>query len=75
MLLPHYQKARHYWLDGKRLYEDITYADSHGHTFIAMVDGTYIYQHAGKAMLCGEAYAIQDGAIRQICAKEQTLEL
>ena len=61
--------------DGKRLYEDITYGDSHGHTFIAMVDGTYIYQHAGKAVLCGEAYAIQNGAIRQICAKEQTLEL
>ena len=75
MLLPHYQKAKHYWLDGKRLYEDITYGDSHGHTFIAMVDGTYIYQHAGKAVLCGEAYAIENGAIRQICAREQTLEL
>lgn len=75
MLLPHYQKARHNWLDGKRLYEDITYADSHGHTFIAMVDGTYIYQHAGKAVLCGEAYRIADGRIEKICEKEQALEL
>ena len=75
MTLPHYQRVKHNMLDGKRLYEDITYGDSMGHTFIAMVDGTYIYQHAGKAMLCGEAYAIQDGAIRQICAKGQTLEL
>lgn len=75
MLLPHYQKARHYQLDGKRLYEDITYADSHGHTFIAMADGTYIYQHAGKAILCGEAYAISNGRIEQICERERTLEL
>ena len=75
MLLPHYQKARHYWLDGRRLYKDITCGDSHGHTFIAMVDGTYIYQHAGKAVLCGEAYAISDGRIEQICEREQTLRL
>jgi len=75
MLLQHYQKARHYWLDGRRLYEDITYGDSHGHAFIAMVDGTYIYQHAGKAVLCGEAYRIADGRLEQICVKGQTLEL
>ena len=75
MLLPHYQKARHYWLDGKRLYGDITCGDSHGHTFIAMVDGTYIYQHAGKAILCGEAYAISDGRIEQICERDKTLIL
>ena len=75
MLLPHYQKARYNILDGKRLYEDITYADSMSHTFIAMVDGTYIYQHAGKAVLCGEAYEIRDGQIRQICSKGQTLAL
>lgn len=74
-ILPHYQQVKDNILDGKRLFEDITYGDSHGHAFIAMVDGTYIYQHAGKAVLCGEAYRIADGAIQQICAKEQTLEL
>ena len=40
-----------------------------------MVDGTYIYQHAGKAVLCGEAYAISNGRIEQICERERTLEL
>lgn len=75
MLLPHYQKARHYWLDGRRLYEDITYGDSYGRAFIAMVDGTYIYQHAGRALLCGEAYRIADGQMEKICEKGMTLEL
>jgi len=73
--LPHYQKARHYWLDGKRLYEEITYGDSHGHAFIAMVDGTYIYQHGNHALLCGEAYRIADGQLQKICERGQTLML
>lgn len=75
MLLPHYQKARHYHLDGRRLYEDITYGDSHGHAFIAMVDGTYIYEHAGQSLLCGEAYRIADGQIQKISERGQTRSL
>lgn len=75
MLLPHYQKVKDNWLDGKRLYEDITYADSMGHAFIAMVDGTYVYETAGKTLLCGEAYRIADGQIERICRRGETLAL
>ena len=39
---PHYQKVKHYTLDGKRLFEDITYTDSQSHTFFALPDGSYI---------------------------------
>ena len=75
MLLPHYQRARHFTLDGRRLYEDITYADSMGHTFLALVDGSYIEQHGGHAMLRGEAYRIADGQLTQICREGGALEL
>ena len=75
MLLPHYQRARHFTLDGRRLYEDITYADSMGRAFIALVDGSYIEQHAGRATLYGEAYRIADGRLTQICREGEALEL
>ena len=75
MLLPHYQRARHFTLDGRRLYEDITYADSMGHAFLALVDGSYIEQHGGRATLRGEAYRIADGQLTQICREGESLEL
>ena len=75
MLLPHYQRARHFTLDGRRLYEDITYADSMGQTFLALVDGSYIEQHGGRATLRGEAYRIADGQLTQICREGESLEL
>lgn len=75
MILPHYQRARHFTLDGRRLYEDITYVDSMGHTFLALVDGSYIEQHGGRATLRGEAYRIADGQLTQICREGESLEL
>ncbi len=37
-ILPHYQKVKYDILDGLRLFEDITYADSEGKTFYALPD-------------------------------------
>lgn len=67
MVLPHYQRERYTVLDGKRLYEDITYADSMGRTFIAIPDGSYILVENGRATLFGEGYHISDGQILRIC--------
>lgn len=75
MLLPHYQRARHFTLDGQRLYEDITYADSMGHAFIALVDGSYIEQDAHGATLYGEAYRIAGGVLTPICSVDHALPL
>ena len=75
MLLPHNQRARHFTLDGRRLYEDITYADSMGHAFLALVDGSYIEQHGGRATRRGEAYRIAAGQLTQICREGGALEL
>ena len=67
MILPHYQKVKNMILDGKRLYEDITFADSFGREFIAMPDGSYVLQENGKAMLFGEGYRVSEGKIRTAC--------
>ena len=66
MLLPHYQKVQHDMLDGMRLFEDITYADSKGHVFYAIPDGSFLLGKGGKESLRGEAYEIRDRQLRQV---------
>ena len=60
-ILPHYQKVKDWWLDGKRLFDDITYADSMGHTFYALPDFSYIVDDGEKAILYGLGYRLQNG--------------
>lgn len=75
MILPHYQKEKHTILDGRRLYEDITYADSYGHRFIAIPDGSYVLVEEDGARLFGEGYRIAEGKLRRICGEEESIEL
>ena len=65
-VLPHYQQVKDNLLDGLRLFEDITYADSMGNCFLAMVDGSYIYNDGEGELLFGEAYTLEDGVLEQI---------
>ena len=65
-ILPHYQQVKDNLLDGKRLFEDITYLDSVGHSFLSLVDGSYILEDDGETTLFGEAYAMIDGKFFQI---------
>ena len=66
-VLPHYQQVKDHMLDGLRLFEDVTYADSMGEIFFALVDGSYLLiEDSGEVTLFGEAYCIQDGEIEQI---------
>ena len=65
-ILPHFNAVRYDILDGMRLIEDIAFADSAGHTFYALTDGSYLLQTEKSAEIRGEAYMIRDGAIRQI---------
>jgi len=75
MILPHYQALKDDILDRKRLFEDITYPDSFGREFYALVDGSYVWLEDGKTTLYGEAYRIKDGGILKICEKDQRIEL
>lgn len=66
-VLPHYQMVRNNILDGKRLFEDITFSDSFGRSFYALVDGSYIMHVDDTYTLWGEGYRIRNGQIQQIC--------
>ncbi len=72
---PHYQKVKDNILDEKRLFEDITYADSMGHTFFALPDGSYILRDADGETLFGEAYRIRNGILEQICVNGESVDL
>ena len=66
-VLPHYQAVKDDRVDGLRLMEEITYPDSAGRTFYAIVDGSYVLQTKDRKEIHGEAYRIANGAIRKIC--------
>ena len=72
-VLPHYQMIKDAVLDGQRVFEDITYSDSVGREFIALVDGSYIICENGTETIWGEAYRIADGVLEKICEEDQIL--
>ena len=74
-ILPHYQKAKDYWLDGKHLYREITFVDSMGHEFFALPDNSYFYQDDHQLLLFGEGYRLRDGILEQICETDQCLDI
>ncbi|MGN1004588.1 MAG: Type 1 glutamine amidotransferase-like domain-containing protein [Oscillospiraceae bacterium] len=74
-VLPHYQMVKDAVLDGQRVFEDITYPDSVGRQFIALVDGSYILCENGAETIWGEAYRIADGVLERICEEDQTFSI
>ncbi len=74
-ILPHYQKVKDNMLDGLRLYEDITYADSMGHEFFALPDNSYFYQDDEGLLLCGEGYRIKNGIMEMLTVDGEVLDL
>ena len=74
-VLPHYQKAKDYIVDGLHLYKEITYPDSMGKSFIALPDGSYIYQDETRQLLCGEGYSLCNGIMTQLAKREEIVEL
>ena len=74
-IFPHFQSLKDDYLDGLRLIEDITYADSVGHEIIALNDGSYIMLEDGKTTLYGEAYMIKDRQQWKICSDGESISL
>ena len=72
---PHMQSLKDACLDGMRVIEDITFADSAAHEVIALNDGSYIMVADGKTTLYGEAYVIKDRQQTQICKDGQSISL
>ena len=74
-ICPHFQKVRHAMLDGKRLFEDITFADSMGRSFYALPDNSYFYQTEDQCLLCGKAWRIRNGILELLTLEEETLDM
>ena len=74
-VLPHYQAVKDDYVDGLRLMEEITYPDSIGRVFYAIVDGSYVLQTGDRKEIRGEAYRITDGKIKKICEAENVFLL
>lgn len=74
-ILPHYNAVKDDYVDGLRLYEDITYGDSFGQTFYAITDGSYLLQTEESARIYGRAYRIRDGEICKICENGESFLL
>lgn len=74
-VLPHYQQVKDCVLDGKRLFEEITYPDSQGRTFYALVDGSYLLVQNDRTTLYGEAYRIRDSVMTRISSVGDCLVL
>ena len=72
-ILPHYQQVKDYILDGKRLYEDVTFADSMGHTFHVFPDGTYYFQNEEEKTIYGECWRITDGIMEHLTVDGEAL--
>lgn len=75
ILLPHYQMVKDAVLDGLRVFEDVTYPDSAGRKFYALVDGSYVFLRDGREELRGEAYLIEDGRLKRISRVGDTVRL
>ena len=73
-ILPHYQKVKDAILDGKRLFEEITYIDSMGHEFFALPDNSYFYQDEEGLLLCGKGYRLRNGIMEQLTDDEDVLD-
>ena len=74
-ILPHYQKVKDNYLDGMRLFEDITYADSMGNCFFALPDNSYFYQDKDHLLLFSEAYCLRVGILEQICETDECIDI
>jgi len=65
IVLPHYQLMKDAWLDGKRLFGDITIPHSIGRTFYAIPDGSFVLAENGAEIMYGESWRIADGKMEK----------
>lgn len=64
-VLPHYQKAKNNWLDGKKLVDEIACGHSYGRRFFAILDGSFVVASEEGEWIYGESWLIADGVRRQ----------
>ncbi|WP_260677755.1 type 1 glutamine amidotransferase family protein [Lactococcus lactis] len=73
-ILPHYNLIKNEDLDGKRLFEEITYTDSFGRAFITLNDGCYLYGDGQYEIVYGESFIISDEQLENVMINFQTIK-
>ena len=74
-ILPHFQKTRHWTLDGQRLLEDIALPDSRTRPLLALPDGSFVYRREGREVLYGPAWLLTDGTLQPLGGEGQATVL
>lgn len=74
-IIPHYQLIKDETINGKRLFEDLTYPLSFDNQFLALNDGSYIYGNSDSETLFGEAYLIHNGNATLINSDSSSITL
>jgi dipeptidase E len=74
-ILPHYQKVKNDIIDGKRLFEDVTYPDSRNRTFHALPDGSYLLIDGDRTLLCGRSYRLRNGILELLTRDGECMHL
>lgn len=76
MVCPHYQQVKDWVLGGKKLYGEITQADScRGYPFHIFPDGTYIYKNDREYAIYGKCWRMKDGITKLLCDDGQHIDL
>ena len=75
MVCPHYQQVKDWDLDGKRLYGEITEADSMGRSLHIFPDGTYLYRDEKENAIYGTCWRMQNGIMALLCKEGERFEL
>jgi len=70
-LLPHYQKVKDSWLDGKHLVGEIAAGHSWGRRFLVVPDGSFVLVENGVETVFGTAWLMQNGEMTPFCGEEE----
>lgn len=74
-ILPHYQMVKDYCLDGKKLFEEITYPDSIHHCFLVLEDGSYLLSVNNQETVYGKSYLLHDGKLEILCHENEKCKI
>lgn len=70
-ILPHYNLIKNEDLDGKRLFEEITYTDSFDRAFITLNEECYLYGDGQYEIVYGESFIISDEQLENVMKNVQ----
>lgn len=74
-ILPHYQMVKDYYLDGQKLFEEITYPDSINHCFLVLEDGSYLLINNNHETVYGKSYLLHDEKLNVLCLENENCKI